>query len=145
MDRGTLFVAVLALIIAMIKVADWVAPYENLTEEGCILDYVYDGDTVAIACNGERRTARLIGFDTPEARDPRCDAEAELADEATARLRQLAKSGAVTFSGEAYDKYGRILVVMRVDGIDVKETLIDEGLAVSYGGGQRINWCAYLD
>jgi endonuclease YncB( thermonuclease family) len=47
-------------------------------------------------------------------------------------------------AGEGRDKYGRLLVAMYVDGADVGETLIAEGLAVSYRGGQRINWCAKL-
>ena len=38
------------LVAVLIKGADWLAPYENLTAKGCTLDYVYDGDTVALDC-----------------------------------------------------------------------------------------------
>jgi len=143
--RGMMIIYALALLLALIKIADWVAPYENLTEDGCTLNYIYDGDTVAIDCNGEVETARLVGFDTPEAKDPRCAAEADLAQQATQRLRDLAAKGAVTFSGGDFDKYGRLLVTMRVDGVNVKETLVDEGYAVEYSGGRRISWCAKLE
>jgi len=51
----------------------------------------------------------------------------------------------VTFSGGDFDKYGRLLVTMRVDGVNVKETLVDEGYAVEYSGGRRISWCAKLE
>jgi len=142
--KGPAVVYVLVLIWALVSFADWIAPYHNLTEDGCRLDYVYDGDTVAIACGQDVQTARLVGFDTPEARDPGCTAEATHAAKATARLRALSRSGDVTFSGSDFDRYGRLLVTMRIDGVDVGETLIDEGLAVSYTGGTRINWCAWL-
>jgi len=126
------------------QIANWLAPYDNLTVEGCTLNYVYDGDTVALDCESERITARLLGFDAPEAKSPKCAAEQELAAKATARLRELSGSGALTFAGHARDKYNRLLVTMKVDGIDVADTLIGEGLAVRYAGGKRINWCARL-
>lgn len=129
---------------ALTQVANWLAPYENLTIEGCVLNYVYDGDTVALDCGSERITARVLGLDAPEAKSPQCDAEKALADQATLRLRSLSQGGELTFSGYARDKYQRLLVTMKVDGVDVAETLIEEGLALRYSGGTRINWCARL-
>ena len=142
--QGRMIIYGLGLLILLIKVADWIVPYENLSAQGCVLDYIYDGDTVAISCDGVVKTARLIGFDTPESKDPGCGAEADLAQQATLRLRDIAKRGLVTFAGEDFDRYGRMLVTMKVDGVDVGETLIDEELAVPYRGGSRINWCARL-
>lgn len=132
------------LIAGLVGVADWLAPYENLTVEGCVLNYVYDGDTVSLECGVERITARVLGLDAPEAKSPKCAAEKTLADQATARLRALSQGGAVSFAGYAHDKYQRMLVTMKVDGVDVAETLIAEGLAVRYAGGTRIDWCARL-
>lgn len=132
------------LIGALSQLANWLAPYENLTATGCTLNYVYDGDTVALDCGGDRITARLLGFDTPETKSPKCAVEQELAAKATARLRALSQSGALTFSGHARDKYRRLLVTMKVDGVDVADTLIREGLAVGYAGAARIDWCARL-
>ena len=132
------------LVAVLIKGADWLAPYENLTAKGCTLDYVYDGDTVALDCGSEQITARLLGFDTPEAKSPQCPAEKALADQATQRLRALSRSGALTFAGQELDRYGRTLVTMKVDGQDVGPILIGEDLAVPYAGGRRIDWCARL-
>lgn len=129
---------------ALSQVAHWLAPYENLTVEGCTLNYVYDGDTVALDCGSERITARVLGLDAPEAKSPQCDAEKALADRATLRLRSLSQEGELTFSGYARDKYQRLLVTMKVGGVDVAETLIAEGLALRYSGGTRIDWCARL-
>ena len=138
------FVYAVLLLAALVKIADWVAPYENLTVQACRLNYVYDGDTVALDCGAKRETARLVGFDAPEAKSPGCAAEKAHAALATERLRALSKAGEVTFSGHARDKYRRLLVTMKVDGRDVGPTLIDEGLAVSYNAGKRIDWCAKL-
>lgn len=137
-------VYVVFLLVALVKIADWLSPYHNLTEAGCTLDYVYDGDTIAIACGEVRETARLVGFDTPETKSPSCAEEAEHGRLATRRLREISQSGDVSFSGSSRDKYGRLLVTMRVDGIDVRDPLIAEGLAVRYDGGSRINWCERL-
>ena len=139
------FAYAVLLLGALVKAADWIAPYENLSAEGCVLDYVYDGDTVALDCVSERQTARLVGFDTAETKEARCPEEAAHGAKATQRLRALATTGLPTFSGQGRDKYGRLLVVMRVDGIDVSKPLIAEGLAVAYRGGSRINWCDALE
>lgn len=122
----------------------WIAPDETATMAGCTLDYVYDGDTVALKCGAEKITARLLGFDTAEATSPQCDAEKAHADKATARLRALSGAGRLTFAGDERDKYQRLLVTMKVDGVDVAQTMIDEGLAVPYAGAKRIDWCARL-
>jgi len=44
--RGMMIIYALALLLALIKIADWVAPYENLTEDGCTLNYIYDGEVL---------------------------------------------------------------------------------------------------
>lgn len=140
----TSFVYSALLVGGLIKAAEWLAPYEGLTEAGCTLDYVYDGDTVALRCGDAVETARLVGLDTPETKDPGCPAEGTLGQQATERLRELSQSGKATFAGRGFDKYGRRLVVMRVDGRDVSGVLVSEGLAVAYHGGARPNWCERL-
>lgn len=128
----------------LVQLANWIAPYENLSEAGCVLDYVYDGDTVSIRCNGTVETARIVGLDAPETKAPSCTEEAAHGARATLRLREIAHTGLISFSGSQRDKYVRLLVTMKVDGADVADTLIDEGLAVAYRGGSRINWCERL-
>jgi len=139
-----LFRLTCALVVALIEFAKWYAPYHDVSEEGCHLGYVYDGDTVELICGSDSRTARLIGFDTPETKDPGCTEEAALGQQATMRLRALVKEGPVTFDSHGYDKYGRVLAALWVDGRDVGDVLVAEGLAVPYRGGSRINWCDRL-
>ncbi|MFK7938939.1 MAG: thermonuclease family protein [Roseovarius sp.] len=141
----TSFVYVLLTVVALYQIAQWLAPYNALAEQGCILGYVYDGDTVELKCGAERLTARLQGFDTAETKDPRCAEELAHGALATDRLRALVKQGEVTFSQRGYDKYNRVLIRLSVDGVDVGETLVREGLAVPYTGGKRIDWCARLE
>ena len=132
------------LLAGLVGVANWIAPVGVVDTQGCTLNYVYDGDTVALDCADGRTTTRLVGFDTPETKDPGCAAEAALGKQATLRLREMAKRGEVAFLGQGYDKYGRLLAVMTIDGVDVARTLVAEGLATTYTGGSRINWCRRL-
>lgn len=101
---------------------------------------VIDGDT--IRWNGEK--VRLVGFNTPEISEPQCAAEATKGKQAKLRLQQLLNSGSVSFSATVdrdRDRYGRLLREVRVDGRDVAELMISEGLAEPYSGGQKRDWC----
>ncbi len=90
---------------------------------------VTDGDTVKL--NGT--AVRLQGFNTPELHDAKCHAEFELAQRAKSRLTQLAlSSGARVVIAGGRCGYGRSCGTMSVDGVDVGETLISEGLAERY-------------
>lgn len=113
-------------------------------EASCRITYVYDGDTVELTCAGEEETARVVGLDTPETKEPGCAEEAAHGKRATLRLRELVAQGPVELTLGAFDKYGRRLLTIYVDGDDVADTLVDEGLAVAYRGGQRPNWCRRL-
>jgi endonuclease YncB( thermonuclease family) len=81
---------------------------------------------------------RLLSIDTPETYKPRCDAELTKGREATARLRELVANAQrieVVDSGQA-DKYDRRLVHLLIDGRDVGQTLMAEGLAVEWRPGR---------
>ncbi len=136
---------VFVTLLGLYALADWIAPYHNLSAEGCTVSYVYDGDTVELTCGATKETARLIGFDTPETKSPRCSAEAALGKQATLALRKLISAGTVTVSGNARDKYGRLLVDIETDGRSVGDLLIRRGLALPYTGGRRVNWCDHLE
>ena len=103
---------------------------------------VIDGDTVEV--KGEH--VRLVGLNTPETFEPRCEAELALGTRAKDRLRQLLASGAPTLirvpcacppgtEGTKRCNYGRSCGVLSVDGRDVAETLVGEGLAVAFHCG----------
>jgi endonuclease YncB( thermonuclease family) len=61
---------------------------------------------------------------------------------ATERLKELLASGEVrVIESGRIDKYRRTLAHVEVDGRDVGEILIGEGLARPYKGGKRQGWC----
>ena len=99
---------------------------------------VVDGDTFWIG--GQK--VRIAGIDAPETHPPRCAEEARLGNEATATLRGLLNSGAVTMTriDRDRDSYGRLLRNVAVDGQDVGEAMIGAGVAREYGSGRR-PWC----
>jgi endonuclease YncB( thermonuclease family) len=100
---------------------------------------VVDGDTIHAPFGVKYR---LMGFDTPEIFHSQCDAELELGMAAKERLEELLASGEVRVieSGRT-DKYRRTLAHVEVDGRDVGEILIGEGLARPYKGQKRKSWC----
>lgn len=129
---------------ALLALADRYAPHEALSDQGCRIGAVLDGDTVALVCGPTTEPARLQGFDTPETRDAACEAERALGKRAAAYLRDWATQARPGISDLGRDKYRRRLIRLRLDGQDVAARMIAEGLAVAYDGGRRIDWCARL-
>ncbi len=106
--------------------------------EGGGSNCVVDGDTVWIA--GAK--VRIAGIDAPETHEPKCAMEAELGRRSAERLRVLLSSGALVArpADRDRDPNGRLLRHIAVDGRDVGEVLIAQGLARAYRGGKR-GWC----
>lgn len=103
---------------------------------------VIDGDTVDV--RGER--FRLVGLNTPETYEPRCAAELELGTRAKERLMALLAGGPPRLvkvpcacppgsEGTKRCNHGRSCGVLSVNGVDVAETLVSEGLAVAFHCG----------
>ena len=99
---------------------------------------VVDGDTLWI----EGVKVRIADIDAPETHDYKCASEKALGDRATARLRQLVNSGAVSLRhiDRDEDRYGRKLRIVLVNGESVGGILVGEGLARWYEGGRKA-WC----
>jgi len=100
-----------------------------------------DGDTLI-----DRRahvTYRVANIDTPEAGDnARCIAERQHAARATAAARRLVTSAQqldIRSTGRI-DRYGRTVAYVLIDGRDLGEALIAEGLARPWRG-RREPWC----
>ncbi|TAV40922.1 thermonuclease family protein [Rhizobium leguminosarum] len=102
---------------------------------------VTDGDTVHVV--GERAGTRLVGYNTPEKFSPQCEYERKLGERASSRLRELVRSPnlqltkvpcACPAGSEGTDacNHGRSCGVLKVDGRDVGQILIGEGLAVPF-------------
>ena len=145
-----LLVYICLTVLGLYAFAERRAPHYGLTEDGCRVGFVYDGDTVELLCGADTQTARLVGFDTPETRNPGCPEEAALGLRAKLRLGDLvaraqgAGRGGVLLDHRGHDRYGRRLVAMRIGGRDLAEVMVAEGLAVAYQGKARIDWCARL-
>ena len=99
---------------------------------------VVDGDTIWL----QGTKIRIADIDTLETHEPNCESERALGDRATLRLQEFLNSGAVTIEpiDRDEDRYGRKLRIVRVNGTNVGDTLVEEGLARPYGGGRR-PWC----
>jgi endonuclease YncB( thermonuclease family) len=102
---------------------------------------VIDGDTIRV---GQKRPdIRLIGFNAPETRRAKCDAERELGGKATSRVREIVRTGKLDLQlmscncppgteGTPACNYGRQCGVLRSDGRDLRDILIEERLAVAF-------------
>lgn len=92
---------------------------------------VIDGDSLVI--NG--RSMRIRGIDAPEARQT-CTVSGKSVNcgrEATAALRRWIARGPAACSGNQTDRYGRLLVVCRVNGTDIGADLVRNGHALDFG------------
>ena len=101
--------------------------------------HVLDGDTIRI--DQQKPDVQLMGFDAPEIRGARCDAEIDLGAKAARRLRSIIKDGRLEFSfvpcpcpvgkeGTAYCRRGRRCGILKVNENNVGDILIAEKLAV---------------
>lgn len=107
---------------------------------------ITDGDTVQLY--GARKGTRLVGFNTPETYKPECNRELALGKQATARLTDLVRSSDRVelrlvacacppgTQGTNACNYGRSCGTLTVDGRDVGDILIAEGLAARFRCGR---------
>lgn len=100
---------------------------------------VWDGDTVRIGFSRGSERVRLADIDAPEI-EGQCKAEIDLALRSQLRLAELLRGGEVTITRQGRDRHGRTLATLHVDGDDVGNVLVREGLARDWGG-RREPWC----
>ena len=105
---------------------------------------VYDGDTFRVDIDsfppiiGSNMPIRIYGLDTPEIRGTRTK---ELADRAKSVTRSmLKKAKVIELRDMRRGKYFRIIADVWVDGKNLGQYLIDQGLAKPYFGGKRAKW-----
>ena len=119
------------------------------TTKGNIID-VYDGDTVTAIFGtpftGKQKfqwKCRIVGIDTPEIRTRN-----KLEKKAGLRVRDYLQTmvtsakmyGDILFYCLGPDKYGRQLVTLVLNGINVADHLIQKGYALQYGGDTKRIW-----
>ena len=98
---------------------------------------VVDGDTIKILVNNEKTSVRLIGVDTPEKYSTRYGYAECFGEEASAYLNNLMKGikeVEIEFDDTqgTYDKYGRMLGYLRVQGENYNQKMIADGYAREY-------------
>ncbi len=97
---------------------------------------VIDGDTVWL--RGEK--IRLAGIDAPEKHEPQCRYEADLANQATHKLRDLLSDNEWRLARIGKDRYGRTLATFHTLTSTIGDELIAAGLARKWRG-RRMPWC----
>lgn len=105
-------------------------------QERVRVTFVGDGDTFAATrADGERIRVRLLGIDAPEAatEDQPAQCGAGQATQALTRLiggRRVALVGDP--SADRFDRFGRRLAYVEVNGTDVGAALVADGLAAAW-------------
>lgn len=92
---------------------------------------VVDGDTLKIQIADKDYKVRLLGVDTPESVSPKKEKntkEGKIASEYTKKNLE-GKDIVLEFDVSPYDRYGRLLAYVYVDGICYNEKLLEEGYA----------------
>ena len=104
---------------------------------------VYDGDTVHVVFyyfdKFYKWTCRIAHVDTPELRTKN-EEEKKKGYEVRDKLRELIFGKVVQLHCHEFDKYGRLLVDIEVEGVKVDEWLISNGYAKKYEGGTKEKW-----
>lgn len=100
---------------------------------------VWDGDSIRLGMGQQSEAVRIFNIDAPEM-EGRCIRETDLARQAKIRLAEILQGRRVEILRQGTDRYGRTLAAIRVEGRDVGDILVDEGLARTWAG-RREPWC----
>lgn len=97
---------------------------------------VVDGDTVQVQVDGQTKTVRLIGIDTPEVVDPRQPVQC-FGQEASDKAHQLLDGQTVRLESDPtqgdVDRYGRLLrYVYLPDNTLINLQMLQQGYAYEY-------------
>lgn len=141
-------VLLLLLLMSVLASCDLIHTNINISQNS--IKSIYDGDTITLKCMPNFKCkknslkVRIMGVDTPEIKG-KCRKETELARKAKQFTVVFVRtSGDIVLSYDAYnmyDRYGRLLVYLSVDGKDLSKSLIENNLGRIYDGGKRRGWC----
>jgi endonuclease YncB( thermonuclease family) len=110
---------------------------------------VYDGDTITVVFRIVDKfykfNIRMNGYDSPELRSKNTDLvkkelEKKWAYESRDFLAEMILDKIISLKCEDYDKYGRILATVELDGININEIMLSRGYCRQYGGGHKEEW-----
>jgi endonuclease YncB( thermonuclease family) len=130
--------------------------FEGQTIE-CKVVKVYDGDTIkvvfplkykvkGISLFGQmyKWNCRLSRIDTPELRT-KCPIEKQYGYLVRDKLREKILNKVIKITCGDFDKYGRLLIDIYIDGININDWLINSNYAFAYDGGTKKSWSEYLN
>ena len=100
---------------------------------------VWDGDSIRLGTTRQSEAVRIFNIDAPEI-EGQCAYETDLALQSKIRLAGLLNGQRVEILRQGTDRYGRTLAAIRVEGRDVGDILVGEGLARTWAG-RREPWC----
>ena len=100
---------------------------------------VWDGDSIRLGTTRQSEAVRIFNIDAPEI-EGQCAYETDLAMQSKIRLAELLKGQRIEILHQGTDRYGRTLAAIRVEGRDVGDILVSEGLARTWAG-RREPWC----
>lgn len=100
---------------------------------------VWDGDSIRLGTTRQSKAVRIFNVDAPEI-EGQCAYESRLALQSKIRLAELLKGRRIEVLRQGTDRYGRTLAAIRVEGRDVGDILVSEGLARTWAG-RREPWC----
>ena len=100
---------------------------------------VWDGDSIRLGTTRQSEAVRIFNIDAPEI-EGQCAYETDLALQSQIRLAELLKGQRIEILHQGTDRYGRTLAAIRVEGRDVGDILVSEGLARTWAG-RREPWC----
>ena len=109
---------------------------------------VIDGDTFVVDIDefpdliGKDISVRVNGIDTPELRG-KCEREKDLAVKAKERVDALLKTAdTIVLENLSRGSFFRIVADVIIDGVDLGELILNEGLATPYRPSSESPWCA---
>lgn len=124
-------------------------PINSYSKEDLRIIKVIDADTILVSAPfmppplKKQMPMRLSNVDTPNVkRWANCGRESFLGDEAKKYVEYLIKKSKkqqVKIVG--YDKYGRWLGQIYLDGKSISDSLIEKKFARPYYGGKKQSWC----
>nr|QMP83292.1 MAG: hypothetical protein [Caudoviricetes sp.] len=124
-------------------------PINSYSEEQIKILRIIDADTILVSAPfmpaplKKQMPMRLSNVDTPNInRWANCGNEAILGEEAKKYVESLIKKSKkqqVKIVG--YDKYGRWLGQIYLDGKSISDSLIEKKFARPYYGGKKQSWC----
>ena len=100
---------------------------------------VWDGDSIRLGTTRQSEAVRIFNIDAPEI-EGQCAYETDLALQSKIGLAELLKGQRIEILHQGTDRYGRTLAAIRVEGRDVGDILVSEGLARTWAG-RREPWC----